>query len=322
MPAQTTTAPPPPASDDLDDLFNYDVDTDDVFRDYHPAMDAPARPTSPTRPRATDLGIDEEIQVAKKRRPIAKLDDNRRARLLSQAGIPKLRRITKERLKFKGKKGHEYADVARLLDLYQLWLDDLYPRAKFADGLAMIEKLGHTKRLQTMRREWIKEGKPAETREEEAASRQVLSQSTANGGNDNRSEKSPANTHTAGPASPASRPSTSKPFKDESLFISDDEQDAHPSDHELDALLAEDALLATSRPTTTTTTTTPAVHNAHKADQHPPSDDDDELDALLAETPFLKTPSAPGTATPHPPPAQHDDFADEMEAMAGMDDMW
>ena len=27
----------------------------------------------------------------------------------------------------------------------------------------MIEKLGHTKRLQTMRREWIQEGKPRET---------------------------------------------------------------------------------------------------------------------------------------------------------------
>ena len=53
--------------------------------------------------------------------------------------------------------------MARLLNAYQLWLDDLYPRAKFADGLAIIEKLGHTKRMQTMRREWIQEGKPRET---------------------------------------------------------------------------------------------------------------------------------------------------------------
>ena len=86
----------------------------------------------------------------------------------------------KERLKFKGK-GYEvwcskavkrcaltsydpqYSDVAGLLNAYQLWLDDLYPRAKFADGLAIIEKLGHTKRMQTMRREWIQEGKPQET---------------------------------------------------------------------------------------------------------------------------------------------------------------
>ena len=41
--------------------------------------------------------------------------------------------------------------------MYQLWLDDLYPRAKFADGLAMVEKLGHTKKMQTMRRHWISE---------------------------------------------------------------------------------------------------------------------------------------------------------------------
>lgn len=51
----------------------------------------------------------------------------------------------------------QFADAARLLNFYQLWLDDLFPRAKFADGLTIIEKLGHTKRMQTMRREWIDE---------------------------------------------------------------------------------------------------------------------------------------------------------------------
>lgn len=54
----------------------------------------------------------------------------------------------------------QFSDAARLLNFYQLWLDDLYPRAKFADGLSMIEKLGHSKRLQTMRRTWIDEEKP------------------------------------------------------------------------------------------------------------------------------------------------------------------
>lgn len=54
----------------------------------------------------------------------------------------------------------QFSDAARLLNFYQLWLDDLFPKAKFADGLAMIEKLGHSKRIQTMRREWINEEKP------------------------------------------------------------------------------------------------------------------------------------------------------------------
>lgn len=40
-----------------------------------------------------------------------------------------------------------------------MWLDALYPRAKFADGLTIIEKLGHTKKLQSLRRDWINESK-------------------------------------------------------------------------------------------------------------------------------------------------------------------
>lgn len=51
----------------------------------------------------TGLGIDEEIVITKKRIPAPKLDDQR---LRSDAGIPRLRRISKERLRFKGK-GHE-----------------------------------------------------------------------------------------------------------------------------------------------------------------------------------------------------------------------
>ncbi|MCJ1281224.1 chromosome segregation in meiosis- protein [Xylographa opegraphella] len=328
-PTSTTTSLPPPG-DDLDDLFNYDVETDDVFRDYNPAMDAPVQSTTPPQPKATDLGIDEEIQVTKKRKPIAKLDETRRVdatpfiallktltgpyRLLSQAGIPKLRRITKERLRFKGK-GHEYSDAAQLLNLYQLWLDDLYPRAKFADGLAMIEKLGHSKRLQTMRREWIKEGKPLEARrEDEASSSEGAPLPKASAAKGTSTEESAVNTRMAAPKETASLPPSSKPAtstsknsKEESLFVSDDELDTHPSDDELDALFAENA------PLTNTTVTTLAVPTPYEAEQH--ASEDDELDALLAEDTF-KTRSAP------PPTEKHDDFEDEMEAMAGMDDMW
>jgi replication fork protection complex subunit Csm3/Swi3 len=63
----------------------------------------------------------------------------------------------------------QYGDITRMLNMYQLWLDDLYPRAKFADALAIIEKVGHTKRMQIMRKDWIDEGKPrrAADREDE-----------------------------------------------------------------------------------------------------------------------------------------------------------
>jgi replication fork protection complex subunit Csm3/Swi3 len=63
-------------------------------------------PNKASRTAGDGLGIDEEIIITKKRIPIPKLDDNR---LLSDPGIPRLRKISKERLRFKGK-GHEVHD--------------------------------------------------------------------------------------------------------------------------------------------------------------------------------------------------------------------
>ncbi|KAF7585266.1 chromosome segregation in meiosis- protein [Aspergillus hancockii] len=138
----------------VNDLFDYDVGLDEILQEAPNTSNI--RPSVVPYTSGLGLGLDEEVKVSKKRQPVAKLDETR---LLSQTGIPKLRRTAKHKLKFKGK-GHEFSDAARLLNFYQLWLDDLFPRAKFADGLAIIEKLGHHKRLQIMRREWIEEEKP------------------------------------------------------------------------------------------------------------------------------------------------------------------
>ena len=62
----------------------------------------------------------------------------------------------------------QYSDAARLLSFYQLWLDDLFPKAKFLDAAAMVEKLGHKKRIQMMRMNWINEGKPKEPVQEDS----------------------------------------------------------------------------------------------------------------------------------------------------------
>lgn len=164
--AGNTTLP----HDALDDLFNYDPQAAAVHDDV--GGNTTTRPgnghTIDLTDRASDtggrgLGIDEEVKVRKPRAPVAKLDEGR---LLSTKGIPKLRRISKERLRFRGK-GHEFSDVGRMLNLYQLWLDDLFPKAKFGDGLAIIEKLGHSKRVQVMRKEWIEEEKPKGREEDE-----------------------------------------------------------------------------------------------------------------------------------------------------------
>lgn len=68
----------PPTRDDLDDLFNYDTNIGDTFRDVEGNDDA-ARTTARQRDAGADadLGIEEEIKIRKPRRPVAKLDEER-----------------------------------------------------------------------------------------------------------------------------------------------------------------------------------------------------------------------------------------------------
>lgn len=70
-----------PAGDDLDDLFNYDAGIKDVFRDVDTNMDVTTNTETRRGKEKSDtgvgLGIDEEIKVSRKRRPVAKLDEAR-----------------------------------------------------------------------------------------------------------------------------------------------------------------------------------------------------------------------------------------------------
>ncbi|KAI1391865.1 Swi3-domain-containing protein [Hypoxylon trugodes] len=151
MASRSSVAPNRPVNTDID---NYDVD-DDPFASS--GDEAPKNDTqSKKRKDQSGLGIDEAVAVQKKARvPMVKLDEGR---LLSEKGIPRLRRKARD-LKFKGK-GHEFSDAARLLSFYQLWFDDLFPKAKFLDAVAMAEKAGHKKYIRMKRLEWIDEGKP------------------------------------------------------------------------------------------------------------------------------------------------------------------
>lgn len=89
--------------DELDAIINGALNGEDTFNTSN--LETPVQDSRFQRPAGNDagLGIDEEIKIVKTRKPIPKLDEHR---LLSDPGIPKLRRISKERLKFKGK-GHE-----------------------------------------------------------------------------------------------------------------------------------------------------------------------------------------------------------------------
>jgi len=100
-----------PSHDELDDILNGTHNGEDIFdtSNIQPQVQHPQPPKLSTEASA-ELGIDEEIKVERKRQPVPKLDLER---LISDRGIPRLQKISKERLKFKGK-GHE---VSKLLEL-------------------------------------------------------------------------------------------------------------------------------------------------------------------------------------------------------------
>ena len=189
----------------------------------------------------------------------------------------------------------QFSDVARLLNVYQFWLDDLYPRAKFADGLAMIEKLGHKKRLQITRKEWINEGKLKDRfNDAELASKiperyQPFSSSAQQPASRDDTERTPTsavhgwNDNDLNLQQKSARESNkrqSRVVSADSLFVSDDEagNDAPPED-DLDALLAEDERKA----------------KATKNVQQRQDNRGEQID---------------------------DNFDDELEAMAVLDDVW
>jgi replication fork protection complex subunit Csm3/Swi3 len=156
-----------------------------------------------------------------------------------------------------------------MLNMYQLWLDDLYPRAKFADALAIIEKVGHTKRMQMMRKEWIDEGKPRRVPEQD---------------NDEADDIV------------IDRPSAEHNARMDGVEQGEETPRAESNNVEQ----AQDG--AASRSTGL-------------------DPDEDELDALLAESAQLEI-SAPKTLPVRTTGVDEDPFADEMEAMADMEDMW
>lgn len=167
----------------------------------------------------------------------------------------------------------------------------MYPRAKFADGLAIIEKVGHSKRMQIMRKGWINDGKPKDIMDDvQAAPRaQEHNQPPADAVQRHTSDHvTAARTQTPdiddwsddGPFGPLEVPAKIQNASADNLFVSDDEvgDDALPED-ELGALLAEDEM------------------NAKTTKNMPQQEDNGNRQ-------------------------KPDVFEDEMEAMAGLNDIW
>ncbi|KAI0401708.1 replication fork protection component Swi3-domain-containing protein [Xylaria palmicola] len=294
-PSAARSAPP---AQPLHDIDNYDVD-DDPFAD---SGDDAAQKNGKTdgqsqsrkRKDASGLGIDEAVSVTKKPRvPRVKLDE---ARLLSDNGIPKLRRKARH-LKFKGK-GHEFSDGARLLSFYQDWLDDLFPKAKFLDALSMVEKAGHKNQLKLRRIQWIDEGRPRPAGDD--------GDNDALDGPDQTEERDPAifparvaPIFQSSAAARTKTPAADDPFADEDIYDASPRRptatapsiasvfrsgqgaqaQGEPDEDTLDALMAEEEAQRS--------TSTSIFGNGQGAQrtqvQRSQDDDDDDLDALMAE---------------------------------------
>ncbi|KAK6347755.1 chromosome segregation in meiosis- protein [Orbilia javanica] len=148
--------------DEFDELFNYDIDKINTTFDANKATDDQQANKGKGNAGTEDLGVDEEIKI-RTRKPKVKLTEDR---LLSPDGIPYLQEHATKKIKFKGK-GHEVSDLERLLNFYQIWADNLYPKAQFKDAIDMIEKLGSSRGMQRRREEWIQEFKANRANEDD-----------------------------------------------------------------------------------------------------------------------------------------------------------
>ncbi|KAF5617774.1 replication fork protection complex subunit Csm3 Swi3 [Fusarium sp. NRRL 52700] len=287
-------------SDPANGLDNYDVDdfSDDPF-----ASPPPEAANKKRKEPDSGLGIDQEVDVKKRARvPNVKLDEER---LLGPKGIPKLRQRAKD-LKIKGK-GHEsiqFSDASRLLSFYQLWLDDLFPKAKFLDALTMVEKAGHKKRLMIARNDYINESKPKDRTADNEQEDDLFGENDASG---------PTEHEGARPVESA-RPRT--PERDTGVPDDDDLYDATPraarrsagpivpirndvpEDDDFEALIAEAASHDAAQKT--------------KANPTSAEPDDDDLDALMAEAEVQDTAKKPEAARVEP----DDDDLDALMAEA------
>ncbi|KAI7163448.1 hypothetical protein KC349_g1377 [Hortaea werneckii] len=349
MPSEAAPNPQTGTTTTNDAQPNYDQDVDDFLRDLPVGGDTTTNKNNNTNAEPPK-DVDEEVKVRKKRAPVPKLDETL---LLSNAGIPKLRQ-TGKRFRFKGK-GHEFSDIERLLNMYQLWMDDMYPRAKFRDAVTMVEKVGHSKRMQINRRGWMDATKHHRREDSPERLEDVAMGDGADSGLP-RTERS-RSPDGSGDDLFGERANDGQSGTKHSEQSNGDDV---PEDHDLDALMAEndgggnkhgpnqqqqrnpkstgpfeeddddgpdedelDALLAGENPGPPN----PAPQQSQQRRgpfEEEDGPDEDELDALMAEE-GSKGDRNKEPREPPPPETQRsndDEFADEEEAMASMGGMW
>ncbi|PNP52412.1 hypothetical protein THARTR1_07016 [Trichoderma harzianum] len=286
-----------------DDLDDYGLDDSD-----NPFASPTPPPESASKKRKepdSGLGIEEEVSVQK--------------RVAGSSWNPQAEKTSfRPQTQRKGPR-----DASRLLSFYQLWLDDLFPKARFLDALAMVEKAGHKKALVSARSEWINEGRPKASNDDDdeldigAVAITEDSQVTQSGIPAQRTQKTPErddipddddDLYGATPRGPAQTTNALRPAPS---------NDA-PDDDDLEALMAEaESMDSRQAPTATT------KQNSASGARH--LDEEDDLDALIAEAEVQdrsgghSAEKSGGNTTLN---EKGHDFADEEEAMQEMEGLW
>ncbi|TVY85793.1 Chromosome segregation in meiosis protein, partial [Lachnellula willkommii] len=307
------TEGPSAGGDEFDDLFDYDGDINDPFSENYVVpqkkddSNNASKDSGSKGKSAAGLGIDEEVEVTRKpRAPRVKLDEHRiqdsspRMESPNSAKKPKPSNSKAKAMKYlllpltfqpNPLTKQQYSDASRLLAFYQLWLDDLFPKARFLDALAMVEKMGHKKMMQSARMEWINEGKPHSGVHEDSlfdepelpARPKEKSVERTTAGRAREKETTPVNKTGGGlfgddddlyDATP--RPTRTQPATvggGTSLFgpAKGTPVEDGPPDDDLDALLAQEESLGIGK--------APPAANKRTGDDF----DEDDLDALIAE---------------------------------------
>lgn len=197
-----------------------------------------------------------------------------------------------------------------------MWLDDLFPKAKFLDALAMVEKAGHKKRVVVARNEFMNEGKPKPREEEDA---HFGPETDAAAAASNRDKVQP--TRPVQGDRPATPMRMSHVPDDDDLYgatprtaTQQRQTDVPDDEDDLDALIAEAEGQDRARPLPTNST----ASQSRSVDR---VDEEDDLDALIAEA-ETRDGGIKSQQQQAPNDTSKGDFTEEEAAMQEMGELW
>ncbi|KAI7867953.1 replication fork protection component Swi3-domain-containing protein [Spinellus fusiger] len=132
---------------DLNESFGELLDGLDPFQDEQTTENKVYDPLAPVNKRKSRT--EDEQRSVRPRRVFKKLDTEL---LLSEKGLSRLRHEAPW-LRFKGR-GYEDMDLARIIEFYQMWAHDLYPRLPLRDFSQKVLKATANERCKTMLAAW------------------------------------------------------------------------------------------------------------------------------------------------------------------------